>query len=72
MGTVAPLPASFAMIPAAQITSLPHAGSQGCQALQITPTDYVDGKVIDPAPADFNPRPSTNPGTPASGAWPTN
>ncbi len=72
MGTVPALPASYAMIPAQQVTSLPHASAQGCRALQITPTDYVDGKVIDPAPADFNPRPSTNPGSPTSGAWPTN
>lgn len=72
LGKAAPLPASFAMIPAAQITSLPHAGAQGCKALQITPTDYVDGTATDPAPADFNPRPSTNPGLPTSGTWPTN
>ncbi len=72
MGTVPALPASFAMIPTASITSLPHYGAQGCKALQISPTDYVDGKVIDPAPADFNPRPSTNPGTPEVGPWPTN
>jgi phospholipase C len=71
-GTAAPLPAEYAMIPAADITSLPHFGAQGCRALQITPTDLVDGKVIDPAPADFNPRPSTNPGLPTSGTWPSN
>ena len=72
LGQVPPLPASYAMIPAAQVTSLPHYGAQGCKALQITPTDYVEGKVIDPAPADFNPRPSTNPGLPTSGSWPNN
>ena len=72
LGKEPPLPREFAMIPAAQITSLPHAGAQGCRALQITPTDLVNGVVIDPAPADFNPRPSTNPGTPTSGTWPTN
>ena len=72
LGTVPPVPASFAMIPAAGITSLPHYGAKGCSALQITPTDYVDGKVIDPAPADVNPRPSTNPGTPSAGSWPNN
>jgi len=71
-GTVAPLPASYAMIPAADITSLPHFGAQGCRALQITPTDTVNGKVIDPAPADFNPRPGSNPGLPTSTTWPTN
>ncbi len=71
-GEAAPLEAQYAMIPAAQITSLPHAGAQGCRALGITPTDMVDGKLLDPAPADFNPRPSTNPGLPTSGSWPTN
>jgi phospholipase C len=71
-GKEPPLPASYAMIPAADITSLPHFGGQGCRALQITPTDVVNGKLIDPAPADFNPRPSSNPGLPTSGTWPTN
>ncbi len=67
-----PLPAQYAMIPTAQVTSLPHFGAQGCSALHITPTDIVGGVLIDPAPADFNPRPSTNPGMPTSGTWPTN
>jgi phospholipase C len=71
-GEAPPLPASYAMIPAATVTSLPHLGAQGCRVLQITPTDYVNGKLIDPAPADFNPRPSSNPGLPTSGAWPSN
>ena len=66
------LEAEYAMIPAAQITSLPHAAGAGCRVLQITPTDVVNGVLIDPAPADFNPRPSTNPGLPTSGTWPTN
>ena len=53
--------------------SLPHFGAQGCRVLQITPTDLVKGVLIDPAPADFNPRPSTNPGTPDFGyGWPSN
>ncbi|HXN46535.1 MAG TPA: alkaline phosphatase family protein [Bryobacteraceae bacterium] len=67
-----PVPASFATIPAAQVLSLPHLGAQGCTALHITPTDMVNGVLIDPAPADFNPRPSTNPGLPTSGSWPSN
>jgi phospholipase C len=71
-GKEPPLPASYAMIPAADITSLPHFGAQGCRALQITPTDVVNGKLIDPAPADFNPRPGSNPGLPTSGTWPSN
>lgn len=71
-GEAKPLPPNYAMIPAKQITALPHMDAQGCHVLQITPTDKVHGKLIDPAPADFNPRPSTNPGLPASGTWPTN
>jgi phospholipase C len=71
-GAAKPLPAEYAKIPAKQVTSLPHMDAQGCRALEITPTDTVHGRVIDPAPADFNPRPSTNPGLPTSGAWPTN
>ncbi len=72
LGTAPPLPASYALIPQTQVTTLPHVGAQGCRALQITPTDVVGGVVIDPAPADFNPRPSTNPGLPTSGTWPSN
>jgi phospholipase C len=73
LGITPPVPASFAVIPQSQVTSLPHFGGQGCRALQITPTDLVDGAPFDPAPADFNPRPSTNPGVPATTVgWPTN
>ncbi len=71
-GAEAPLEASYAEIPAAQVKTLPQAAAQGCRVLQITPTDTVNGAVIDPAPADFNPRPTTNPGTPSAGNWPTN
>ncbi len=67
------LPASYAIIPTADVQSLPHYGGQGCYVLNIVPTDYQNGVLIDPAPADFNPRPSTNPGTPETDAtWPTN
>jgi phospholipase C len=72
VGALSPLPAHFAMIPRSDVVSLPHYAAQGCKALHITPTDYVNGAVIDPAPADFNPRPSSNPGTPANGGWPAN
>jgi len=68
----APLPGWFATIPSAQVTSLPHFNAQGCSMLHITPTDMVNGVLVDPAPADFNPRPSTNPGLPTSGTWPSN
>jgi phospholipase C len=71
-GKAVPLPGWFAMIPSAQVLSLPHFNAQGCSTLHITPTDMVNGVLIDPAPADFNPRPSTNPGVPTSGTWPSN
>jgi phospholipase C len=67
-GTTAPLPASYAMIPANEMT-LPHYGGKGCYALNIVPTDYVNGALQDPAPVNFNPRPSASPGIPSSGNW---
>jgi phospholipase C len=51
------------------VLSLPHFSGEGCYALNIVPTDYVNGKLIDPAPADFNPRPNSTPGLPTSGTW---
>ena len=69
LGQVDPLPAEYAEIPDAAVQSLPHYGGNGCYTLNIIPTDYVAGKLIDPAPADFNPRPGTTPGTPTSGNW---
>ncbi|MGD0508633.1 MAG: alkaline phosphatase family protein [Terriglobales bacterium] len=72
-GATPPLPAEYATIPEATVLSLPHYGGQGCRVLQLTPTDTTVGGVIDPAPADFNPRPSTNPGIPSqTPGWPTN
>ena len=72
-GTEQPLRAEYAMIPRSQVISLPHFAAEGCRVLQITPTDMVNGVLIDPAPGDFNPRPSTNPGTPLTTPdWPTN
>ncbi len=63
----APLPGSYASIPGQ--LSLPQYGGQGCAVLNIVPTDYQNGKLIDPAPVDFNPRPNTTPGIPTSGNW---
>ncbi|HUN62005.1 MAG TPA: alkaline phosphatase family protein [Candidatus Sulfotelmatobacter sp.] len=70
LGWLPPLPAWFAFIPRAEVVSLPHYNAQGCKVLHITPTDIVDGKVIDPAPSDFNPRPGSEPGVPTSPNWP--
>jgi phospholipase C len=63
------LEASYAQIPAPYVTSLPHFGTNGCRILGIVPTDVTAGGVVDPAPADFNPRPSSEPGLPTSGTW---
>ena len=68
-GEMATLPASYAEIPVAIVKSLPHYGGLGCVALNIIPTDYATGKLIDPAPSDYNPRPSTTPGIPTSASW---
>ncbi|HLM80195.1 MAG TPA: alkaline phosphatase family protein [Terriglobales bacterium] len=69
LGFAPPLPADYAMIPATEVVTLPHYGAEGCRVLHITPTDIVKGHVIDPAPADFNPRPGSEPGVPTSGTW---
>ena len=72
LGLAAPLPSSVASISPTIVHTLPQYGGQGCQALGITPVDYTNGlnaAPIDPPPADFNPRPSTNPGIPTSGTW---
>jgi phospholipase C len=80
LGNIAPLPASYATIPAATVTALPHYSATGAcanPALNIVPTDYNNGyssapfdptsasaPVIDPPPADFNPRPTVSTGSP--------
>jgi phospholipase C len=69
------LPASYAMIKRSDVVSLPHYGRNGCKVLNILPADftswtaYENGQPTDPAPADFNPRPTTAPGIPTSGSW---
>jgi phospholipase C len=65
-GKRAPLSAKYAIIPAAKINRFPHEGGAGCKQLEITPTD---SGLPNPVPADFNPRPDTTPGIPASGEW---
>jgi len=72
LGVAPKLEASYAEIPAAQVSSLPHFGANGCRVLGIVPTDVTVHGLLDPAPADFNPRPSSNPGLPTSGTWPSN
>jgi phospholipase C len=67
VGAAAPLPGTYASIPGAH--SLPQYGGEGCAVLNIVPTDFVNGTLLDPAPVDFNPRPNTTPGVPTSGTW---
>jgi phospholipase C len=58
-GAIPPLPASYAEIPAADITSLPHWGTSPLMThLHVTPTDQGKPNNI---PSDFNPRPSSQP-----------
>lgn len=72
-GAAAPIPGDYALVSSANALTLPQFGGKGCRALNITPTDYTASGLIDPAPADFNPRSTTNPGIPTSTpGWPTN
>jgi phospholipase C len=66
MGKRKPLPPSLAIIPEDQISSFPHMHGQGCKVLGLTPTDWA---LPNPIPADFNPRPDSEPGVPSSGDW---
>lgn len=63
-GKAAPLPASWAEIPDAVLSSMPPYGGHGCRALGIVPEDIARG-IVNHIPADFNPRPLSDP-TPAS------
>lgn len=56
------LPASYVTVPDSLIVNLPGTpgGSNGCSDLGITTTDRQLG-ITNTVPADFNPRPSTNP-----------
>ncbi len=59
-GSVAPLPATLAEVPAG-FTLFPTQEGQGCREVGITPVQPLAGES-NVAPTDFNPRPSTNPG----------
>ena len=72
IGSADPIPASQAMIDPTIVHALPHYAAEGggCAAIHVTPTDFnADGTVKDPAPADFNPRPTTTPGIPTQPGW---
>jgi phospholipase C len=68
-GQAQPLPPSYAIIPTNIVQTLPHYNNQGCEVLNLQPTDYVNGVLLDPYPADFNPRPNSSPGLPESASW---
>ena len=59
-GTTPPLPASDAIISDDLVNKLPQTTGYGCKALGIVPTDQQLG-ITNSIPADFNPRPKTNP-----------
>ncbi len=65
-GAEPPLPASYVEIPKSLYMTLPQYNNNGCQILNIQPTDH--GKA-NPVPADFNPRPGSTPGVPTSANW---
>jgi phospholipase C len=55
------------MIPENLIQVLPQTSGYGCRELGIVPVDRALG-IENKIPADFNPRPKTNPTTDLSGA----
>jgi phospholipase C len=65
-GKRAPLSASYAEIPSAEIAKFPHDGGEGCRVLGVAPTD---SGLPNPVPKDFNPRPDSTPGIPTAGGW---
>ncbi len=60
------LPATYAQIPAHEVTAFPHYDYKGCSVMNIHPTD---AHLPNPIPPDFNPRPDVTPGIPTSGTW---
>lgn len=59
-GKAKPLPASYAMVPAAWTAELPAQTGADCKMIGIVPTN-VQLRIPNPIPADFNPRPKTDP-----------
>jgi phospholipase C len=59
-GKFAPLPASYVEIPDAVVDALPPYGNHGCRAIGVTTEDRAQN-IVNRIPADFNPRPLSNP-----------
>ena len=59
-GTAPPLPPSYAIIPEAVVTKLPHYGGEGCRAIGVKPVTPMGTADFGP-PAAFNPLAATLP-----------
>jgi phospholipase C len=59
-GRTPPLPASYAEIADATVQAMPPYDNKGCRAIGMVPEDVAQG-IENPIPADFNPRPKTDP-----------
>jgi phospholipase C len=59
-GTKPPIPAQTAIVPDRLLHTIPQQSGYGCRAIGIVPVD-VGLHLPNPIPADFNPRPRTNP-----------
>ncbi|MBV1702373.1 MAG: hypothetical protein KGQ46_11195 [Hyphomicrobiales bacterium] len=59
-GAAAPLPASYAQTPSAMLTTAIDENVASCKTIGIVPVDKVLN-ITNEIPADFNPRPKTNP-----------
>lgn len=62
-GSKPPLPAQLALVPDSLVHTLPQQTGYGCRAIGLTPVDramHLENFI----PADFNPRPKTNPSSP--------
>ncbi len=57
-GKASPLPAAYAVTP--DPLSIPPDNNQGCKVIGIVPVDIAKG-IVNHIPADFNPRPQTDP-----------
>jgi phospholipase C len=64
-GVVPLLPPDYAEIPEEIVGILPQTSGYGMKDIGIVPVDQTLG-LPNPVPADFNPRPQTNPSRPAS------
>jgi phospholipase C len=64
LGTAPPLSASYAYVTPSFIHNLPAQTGIGCKSLGIVPVDELRG-IKNAIPADFNPRPGTDPTDPS-------